>query len=118
MRVNASQVTTVDEFSSHQEEGDTKVKLYSAYAINTTEGSIILWSPSGVTGIMIIAISLIATSKRVLVDYRNGKNRKGIWFNSIDFDKNTRAALIGFHSLLETIMFRSFLSVVSTFSSK
>ena len=47
---------------------------------------------------MIIAISLIDTSKRVLVDYGNGKNRKGVWLNSIDFDDNIRAALIGFRA--------------------
>ena len=56
VRVNASQVTNVDEYLSNQEEADTKVILHSAHAMNTTEGLIILWSPSGVTGI-IIAIS-------------------------------------------------------------
>ena len=45
-----------------------------------------------------IAISLTDASKRVLVDYGNGKNRKGVWLNSIDLDDNIRAALIGFHA--------------------
>ena len=61
--VNASQVTTVAELSSNKEEADTKVILHSLHAINTTEGSIILRSPSGDTDTMIIAISLIDTSK-------------------------------------------------------
>ena len=47
---------------------------------------------------MIIAISLIDTSKRVFVDYGDGKNRKGVWLNSIHLDDNIRAALIGFHA--------------------
>ena len=67
-RGNASQVTTVDELSSNQEEPDTKVILHSAHAISTTKGSIILRSSSGDNDIMIIAISLIDASKRVLVD--------------------------------------------------
>ena len=118
VRVNAWLVTPVDELSSNQEEADTKVILHSGHAISTTEGSIILRSSSGDIDIMIIAISLIDTSKRVLVDYGNGKNRKGVWLNSIDFDDNIRAALIGFRALLETIMFRRFLSVVSRVASK
>ena len=47
MRVNASQVTTVDELSLSQEEADNKVILHSACAIKTTEDSINLWSLSG-----------------------------------------------------------------------
>ena len=47
----------------------------SANAIKTTEGLIILWSFSGETEIIIIAISHIDTSEHVLVDYGNGKNR-------------------------------------------
>ena len=48
MRVNASQVTTVDELSlSQEEEADNKVILHSACAIKTTEDSINLWSLSG-----------------------------------------------------------------------
>ena len=65
VRVNESQVRTVDELSSNQEEADTKVILHSVHAINTTESSIILRSFSGGTDIMIIAINLIDTSKRV-----------------------------------------------------
>ena len=84
--------------SSSQEEADTKVILYSAHVISTTEGSIILRSSSGDSDIMIIAINLIDSSKCVLVDYGNGKNRKGVWLNSIDLDDNIRAALIGFHA--------------------
>ena len=98
VRVNASQVTTMDELSSNQGEADTKVVSYSAHAINTTEGSIILWSTSGDTEIMILAINVIDTSKRVLVDQGNDKNRKGVWLNSIDLDDNIRAALIGFYT--------------------
>ena len=94
VRVNASQVTAVNELSSNQEEADTMVLLHSAHAISTAEGSIILRSSSGDIDIMIMAISLI---KRVLVDYGNGKNRKGVWLNSMDLDDNIRAALIGFH---------------------
>ena len=98
MRVNASQLTTVDELLSNQEEADNKVILHSVHAITTTEGSIILWSLSGDTDIMIIVISLIDASKRVLVEYGNDKNRLGAWFNSIDLGDNIRAALNGFHT--------------------
>ena len=84
--------------SSSQEEADTKVILYSAHVISTTEGSIILRSSSGDSDIMIIAINLIDSSKCVLVDYGNGKNRKGVWLNSVDLDDNIRAALIGFQA--------------------
>ena len=98
VRVNASQLTTVDELLSNQEEADNKVILHSVHAITTTEGSIILWSLSGDTDIMIIAISLIDASKRVLVEYGNDKNRLGAWFNSIDLGDNIRAALNGFHT--------------------
>ena len=96
--MNASLVATVDELSSNQEEEDTKVILHAGHAISTTKGSIISRSSSGDIDIMIIAISLIDTSKRVLVDYGNGKNRKVVWLNSIDFDDNIRAVLIGFHA--------------------
>ena len=78
VRVHASQVTTVDELSSNQEEVDTKVILHSGHAISTTEGSIIARSSSGDIYIMIIAISLTDTSKCVLVDYGNRKNRKSV----------------------------------------
>ena len=84
--------------SPNQEEADTKVILHSGHAISTTEDSIILQSSSGDVDVMIIAISLIDTSKYVLVDYGNGKNRKGVWLNSIDFDNNIGAVLIWFHA--------------------
>ena len=98
MQVNASQVTTVDELLSNQEKVNTKVILHSAHAISTTKVSIILRPSSGDTDIMIITMSFNDTFKRVLVDYGNGKNRKGVWLNSIDLDDNIRAALIGFHT--------------------
>ena len=50
------------------------------------------------TDVMIIAITLIDTSKQVLVDYRNDKNRKGVWLYSIALNDNIRAALIGSHA--------------------
>ena len=53
------EVTTVDGLLSNQEEANTKGILHSAHAI--------LWSSSGDIDIMIIAISLTDTSKRVLV---------------------------------------------------
>ena len=52
-----------------------KQKGDSAHAIKTTEGLILLWSFSGETEIMIIAMSHTDTSEHVLVDYGNGKNR-------------------------------------------
>ena len=55
----------MDELSPNQEEADTKVILHSGQAISTTEGSIILRSSSGDVDVMIIAISLIDTSKHV-----------------------------------------------------
>ena len=84
--------------SPNQEEADTKVILHSGHAISTTEGSIILRSSSGDVDVMIIAISLIDTSKHVLVDCGNGKNRKGVWLTSIDFDDNIGAVLNWFHA--------------------
>ena len=75
MRVRASQVTIVDGLSSNQEKAENKVIVYSAHAIKTTEGLIILRSFSGETDIMIIAISHIDNSKHVTTDYGNGKNR-------------------------------------------
>ena len=50
--------------------------LHSGHAISTTEGSIILRSSSGDVDVMIIAISLIDSSKHVLVDYGMEKIRK------------------------------------------
>ena len=117
VQVNASQVTTADELSSNQEEADTKVILHSPHPINITEGSIILRSPSGDTD-MIIAISLIDTSKGVLVDYGNGKNGKGVSLNSIDLDGNIRAAVIEFHSFGGNDYICCFLSVVSRLALK
>ena len=84
--------------SRNQEEADTKMILHSGHAISTTEGSIILRSSSGDVDVMIIAIRLIDSSKHVLVDYGNGKNKKGVWLNSIDFDDNIGAVLIWFHA--------------------
>ena len=75
MRVNASQVTFVDELSSNQEKAENKVIVHSVHAIKTNEGLIILRFFSGETEIRTIAISHIDTSKHVLVDYGNGKNR-------------------------------------------
>ena len=75
MRVNASQVTIVDELSSNQAKAENEVIVHSANAIKTTEGLIILRYFSGESEIMIIAISHIDTSKHVLVDYGKGKNR-------------------------------------------
>ena len=70
------------------------------------------------TDVMIIAITLIDTSKQVLVDYRNGKNRKGVWLYSIALNDNIRAALIGSHAFTGNDYARRFLSVVSTATSK
>ena len=75
MRVNASQVTFVDELSSNQEKAENKVIVHFVHAIKTNEGLIILRFFSGETEIRTIAISHIDTSKHVLVDYGNGKNR-------------------------------------------
>ena len=94
VRVSVSQVTIVDELLSNQEEADNKVILPSPHAIKTTEGSIVLRSLSGNIDIMIITKSLIDTSKRALVDYGNGENKKGVWLNSIDLDNHIRAALV------------------------
>ena len=104
VQVNALQVTTVDELLSNQEEADTKVILHSADVISTIEGSIILDD----IDIMIIAISLTDASKHVIVDYGNGKNRKGVWLNSINLDNNIRAALIGFHNFTRNDYVSSF----------
>ena len=71
---NALKATTVDKLSLNQENADNKVILHSAHTIKRTEVSIILQSLSGETDIMIIPISHIDTSKRVLVGYGNGKN--------------------------------------------
>ena len=75
MGVNALKVTTVDKLSLNQENTDDKAILHSAHAIKTSEGYIMLRPLSGENDIMTIPISHIDTSKRVLVDYRNGKNR-------------------------------------------
>ena len=74
MRVNASQVTIVDELSSNQAKAENKVISFCK-CHQSTEGLIILRSFSGESEIIIIAISHIDTSKHVLVDYGNGKNR-------------------------------------------
>ena len=42
-------------------------------------------------------ISHIDTSKRVLLDYGNGKNKQSLSRNSIDLNDNIRAALMRFH---------------------
>ena len=39
----------------------------------------------------------IDTSKRVLLDYGNGKNKQSLSRNSIDLNDNIRAALMRFH---------------------
>ena len=120
--MNASKVTTVEELPSNQEDLVNKVIRHSTYAIKTTEGSIILKYLSGETDIMIIAINLFDSSIRGLIDYGNGKNRKGVWFNSVDLDDNIRAVLIVFHAFTRNGCFVSFffffLSVISRLASK
>ena len=106
--MNASKVTTVEELPSNQEDLVNKVIRHSTYAIKTTEGSIILKYLSGETDIMIIAINLFDSSIRGLIDYGNGKNRKGVWFNSVDLDDNIRAVLIVFHAFTRNGCFVSF----------
>ena len=60
----------------------------------------------------------IDTSKRVLLDYGNGKNKQSLSLNSIDLNDNIRAALTRFHIFTGNDYVLSFLSMASRAASK
>ena len=95
--VTADSVQENHELRSNQEEADTKVILHSINIIRSGH-SVVLRSPSGETGIMVLALALIDDLDKVYFDYGNGKNRKRVWLGAIPLQENEKKALVGFHS--------------------
>ena len=65
------------------------------------DDNVCIRSPSGHTGIMVIALGTIAQRSRVKFYYGNGSNRKEIWLDQINLRADRRQALIGSHSFTE-----------------
>ena len=74
-----------------------KVILHCQHALETTEGTIVIRSPSGDTDIIIIALALLESS-RVFFDNGTGKYRKRFWLHNVKIDNDVRKAIIGLHS--------------------
>jgi len=98
LKIDEFSSTTSIDLSSNQEEADTKVILHCQHAIETTEGSVVLRSPSGDTDIFVLAVSLIDTPEGIYLDYGNGKNRKGVWLHHVSISDNMKKSLIGLHA--------------------
>ena len=80
--ITQSSVTRLSHLSSNQEEAHTKVVLHTVNAVQAKDNSKVhLRSPSGDTGSLVLAITLIPTPNRVFYDYGAGKNRKCICLN-------------------------------------
>ena len=102
--VRLSSVSSVDCLVSNQEEADTKVILHCRYALEEKDMNvIIIRSPSAVTDILIIAVSLLQEENhRIFLDYGTGTNRKGIWLSDINLSTEIKNTLIGLHAFTVT----------------
>ena len=98
LKIENFSVTSSIDLSSNQEEADTKVILHCQHAIETTEGPVVLRSPSGDTDIFVIAVCLINTPERIFFDYGNGKNRKALWLHHVSISDDIKRSLIGLHA--------------------
>ena len=72
--------------------------MHAHDAIQSTNGSVLIRSPSGDTDIFVIAVALISSSPRLCLDYGVGKNRKTINLKKIPLSQQIKSSLIGFHS--------------------
>ena len=88
-------------------------------ALKKPDATVVLRSPSGDTDIMVLAVSLISSSQdRVLIDYRDGKNRKAIKSSNVNMATDLKQALVRFQSFTENDYVSSFITKGKTASWK
>jgi len=90
---------TVLPLQTTQEEADTKLILHAHYYLETTMSNVTLYSPSGDTGVVVLAIALLKLyNERVTIIDGHGQYKKSFQLNQVDLDGTVVNALIGFHA--------------------
>ena len=96
--VTAEETRLIEELASSHEEADFRLMVHASHSLLSGLRTIIR-SPSGDTDILIMAISLFATEKTMLlIDSGTGTNQKIFHLKDISIDEDERKALIGFHA--------------------
>ena len=99
IRLTTNQEIECLQLSSNQPEADTRVILHARHAVDTTSAPVFLFSPSGDTDIVVLAISLLAdVSDRVTLIDGSGQHRRKFKLSSFDQSNEMNKWLIGFHS--------------------
>ena len=84
---------------SNQPEVDTRIMLYAAHALKDQDQRIAIWSPSGDTDIIVLAIALLDLQKeRVTIIDGRGENRKIFKLSSVEIEDDFIDCLLGFHA--------------------
>ena len=89
-----------EDLKSNQEEAGTKVVLHCENILQGSRtSSVILRSHSGDTDINVLLVGLLQEyADRIYLDYGSGKNRKGMWMDSITMSDSETSAIIAFHA--------------------
>ena len=100
LQIKQERVIEASQFSSNQEEADTKVLFHANHVLNENiDQDVVLRSPSGYIDINILRIAMFPLqAERIWIDYGTGDNRKVLKLNSIDMDEEKKLALLGFHA--------------------
>ena len=99
MCVTLSSAIEKTDFSSNHEEAGTNVILHCANALSASkEIAVILCSPSGDTGINVLATALLQNYKSLLfIEYGSGSNKKGCWLKDFRLNEASSTAILGLH---------------------
>ena len=88
------------ELKPTQEEADTKIVLHANHYMVSTLFHVTIYSPSGDTDIIVLAVSLLKEFKeRVTIIDGHGKDKKHLELDVIELEEPFISGLIGFHAL-------------------
>ena len=92
--------TDIIELQTTQEKADTKLILHAYNHLQYTDQFITIYSPSGDTDVIVLAIALLRPfSDRVFIIDSHGQNRRYFIIRNIDIEDTLIQSLIGFHAL-------------------
>ena len=99
-KITSSEIVTIEELSSNQEEADTKLLLNTKHSlVENPCGSIVVRSPSGDVDLNILFLSVfLEHPEKIFIDYGSGNCRRILQLSSVDMSLERKKALIGFHS--------------------
>ena len=107
-QITNQRAVTVEDFSSNQEEADTKVVLYASHALNAQQNkTVMVRNYSGDVDITVVMLShIIDHCDRIVLDFDKGKDRKVVGLSDVDVSTKKKQHSLVFMHLLGTIIFR------------